>query len=836
MPTLDETLSQFSPDADVPTPQSTLARALEALRASGAGQSPANDVGLGLAGAHGGTDLQPRDTTYDTLANPPQPTLRPGFQADATPDPFAGQAGANRTGPDVRVPVDRIGVEHDTVSSPSADLSSDTAGYTPPAPEQPDPYALGPAAKTVDQATAQEDTALGRVGAAYQKAQDAKMAALTARDTALADNADRQAQMELEAQAKHEKARAAAEAQADLDNAKWMDDLQAKAKEEPLPGRWWHDQGHLGQALWALGLVFSSAHAAITPGAKNAALDMVRQNIQNDMDEQRARIGREEAVLKLKGSMLEKNQARTMADLNDDHSARMTRIMSLKRAWDARASVPGDLDAQAAKAESELFFAQNLMLPTVHQRRGELVQAREAQLNRNFQAGQQARAQAFQDKQRQAQEAFQKQMEDIQFEHKKALAPVSISGGYSLGPTGRPVDKEGRPLYQTIQRGTGLVLTDGKGNLVASPVPGSQPGDLSFRADKEDQFKAANAAVDDANLRFRNLTRLRDLMQDQSFVTGIASGSTDPEFESLLAALGPENAKKHDTRVTDLDAAKGLQEAIGFNPDGKIADRVKFFSQRDKIVALVQSQLDRMPKEVTAKLREFNDAEVNGQNTELVWEPPDMSAPKVKQKTSIDFLPKDFQPPTADTPVKGEDDYLKRKNTETEDPGQRGYLLKPHDDSAVSEVINGAENRSPSTVYAKAAEVLDRLNEKRKGLVEKTDPQYMAKQADGSYHSLSPEDRQKAQDALERVDNTIDYVDRVSQDEIRRQAKQVDAFKKRAEYLRSLYDVSEESLRTMAKQDFHLNDAEDEVGPIVQGAMKIKPLDIHPMGYPGGPK
>lgn len=147
------------------------------------------------------------------------------------------------------------------------------------------------------------------------------------------------------------KARMANEAAADLETKQWMQDLDKKSKEEPNPHRWWDNTSSFGKAMWLASLAFSTMGQAKV-GGKNIAGEMMSSEIDADIARQKDSLTRQIDAMKLKGQEIDKTSARKLADLQDVHAARVTRLMSLQQAMVLRAGAPGSTDDKAAVANA----------------------------------------------------------------------------------------------------------------------------------------------------------------------------------------------------------------------------------------------------------------------------------------------------------------------------------------------------------------------------------------------------------------------------------------------------------------------------------------------------
>lgn len=547
----------------------------------------------------------------------PQPAVSP-FPADqlvTQSPPSLDQAfGGPAPGPS---PVDQLtghlgggmldaAVSRALAAAPQAAQQAPAQAPPPPAPQGPpamaepqDPYPgvaptpqpteQGPDLRTptsVEDATAQEQDQLRRAADAAARQREMELAAKADQSRRLADAQTQYADAMLQHQNDYKAERAAISARADAATATWMQNMQALATREPNPSRWWNNQGGLGRALWGLGMVFGAMHAGLTPGAHNEALAMVQREIDGDMGRQSDRMKQEFAVEKMRGEQEQAKYARDSQYALDDLSGKLARLQALGRAWETRATAPGDMDAAAAKQAGIAWIEEKKMeLAGKYRQTQEATAARLAE--EKFQARQQQLRlghdayQAKLDRQFRAEEAVKARqhemdMEDKQFGHKLALSPVEVGG--SAGPSARnPLGKDGKPLYEQLASrpdesgAPQVVLTDAAGNPV-------KDGAVLFGDAKK--FEGANATIQAADEHFAALVELRDALEDQSATQSAATmiaGVTDPRLNSAIIRLGKATARATDgSRPTDKDFSFAIQSSLGFDPNGDWLQRGKF--------------------------------------------------------------------------------------------------------------------------------------------------------------------------------------------------------------------------------------------------------------------
>lgn len=768
MATLDETLAAFYPSALTALPAADQSVFLPA-------EMP-DPVGAAIQ------TLQNVGATLPAGAPPPMPPPMPVGPAAPQPPPM---------------PIPGAGpapMQPDALSGVGPVPAAPAPGPAQPAPQFTPPQAPG----TLEQATQAQGAAVADVGQAAMSAEEAKMAAERARAarqaTAIEEAADLRTDLMQATQLQRQKN----EASADLETATWIQDLQDHAAREPNPGRWWQNQSRLGKALWAIGLLAGAAHKAQTPAAQNVALEMVRQEMAADMEEQRQRLSRQLNALKTSGQVMQERHTRMASDLKDDYAMGLGRIDALERAFLARAVVPGDLDAAAAREQVKLMFAQ-MKLPYVEQYRREKLDALNRAEDRRFQRGMQASQQAHARRMQEDEQAFTKERDLWQHQYRLAESPVSASVAYSPGGP-IPLGKDGLPVLSELQ-GQGLVLKgpDGK------PVGGH--GRVRVRPEK---LTEASEVVTKANKRYTAMTELLRLLEDN----GIGGkeffvGNLDPAIQKRINELGYEIAKEHDPRVTNQDFSKGVEQAMGFDPNGNWLARGKSWNAGDEVKQMLRDELNAMPKRVNNTFRNFNDAAINGQS-EIVWDPQLLAGDKVVEKTAREI--RGESPLTVDkAPVVGVKDYETKRAAER-DPARRGEELPPHDTGSIHAIIDTSNGMGPATVRAKAADVLDKLRAQEADLTEKLGSAAAVNVERGAPYeaeTVKPSTQDpRDMEQLTKVRNTIAIAEAVAKDAEKRAAAKVKDFEGAVKATQHKGFVDEAWIRARAKRAGIVDEAE----------------------------
>jgi hypothetical protein len=251
----------------------------------------------------------------------------------ASTGPFRGStpptnAGAPTNQPDYRSPKNPYGEDVPTTAPKFADVNNAQSG---------------------------ENAALQAKDASLRQATLDKFDADKARqDRVVQVNQDYVKQLN-EADLAHQRDRDLAHKAAAAETASWMKDMDKKAAEEPQSGRWWHNQSGFGQALWLLSMAFSTK-AAMTPGVKNVAVEMINQEIDNDINTQRETNKKQLEAIRNKGAKMTELQKQKLDDLQDDYTHKIGRINALQAANTVRANATDnkDLKAQYSAIDDEL--------------------------------------------------------------------------------------------------------------------------------------------------------------------------------------------------------------------------------------------------------------------------------------------------------------------------------------------------------------------------------------------------------------------------------------------------------------------------------------------------
>lgn len=652
----------FSQSPPQQSPMDVVGQALAALAASGMDVGPPQPSLYGT-GAHD-TDLQdpslpesPFHTApsqpsgqYDTAGKqihgrllPPGSVTITGQQVEPT------QAQANQR------------TRQDLLNDPSRPLQSDdVAGYE---------Y--------------REQSALGDAHAAQQRQAQAEVAAEQAAAERMALVHEQSAQDLETADALYQQRRAAIQHQTDVETAQWVQEYQTKATQEPNTDRWFESRTGVGKALWALGMVFGAVHAGLTPGAQNVALQMAMGEIQRDVQMQKDRIDREMGALRMKGTLMEKRQARNLTDASDDHSMLMGRLQSLKQAYLARAAAPGNEGLQAGLAAADAWFSQQ-ELTLAGSKREAAVRVREGQLDR----------------------AHQTYLAKLTDKRTRDISAAEIAKDYDLATLAASKDLEKAKLaakgdIQGVPSDLGAVMQ-------GSPLGPT----IQVHKESADKMRSVFAV---ANQRYDALAKVKKALEDGSFSSRMATG--DVELRAATRYLGYATAKDMDPggKLTDNDVKFATTMDFGYDPAGNLIEKSLFNLNLSDIKKHVDNEMRSMPEKVSNSASTYLDPNVVGEKARVLWSPQNLRVPEsVPQSATQVFQGAGLMtPPTAPT---SPEDFERRQVLENDPTGMfKGRQLPKYDTGKVAEFTTAAKGLQPEYVRKLAENTL-------KDLSDNTDP------------------------------------------------------------------------------------------------------------------
>lgn len=489
----------------------------------------------------------------------------------------------------------------------------------PPAPMDPyavpaDPYAApAPKAKPqgqpvksgdVNAATAEQNASLESATRRVENAELAKTDALSAHAQARAQIYEGHATAQGLMDQQYQQARASARKDAEAETAVWMRDLDKKVAEEPQPGRWFSNLSSFGKIMYVASLAFGALAQSKNANLKNIGLEMIIQEMNSDMAEQRDKLKRQVEVMKVKGEKIDRKLAERIADSRDDHTMMASRLAIIQQSAMERANAPGPADQKAAMAEAAQWAGQE-RLKIAGERANRAYVEREGQLNREAE-----NARAY---------LTDKRTRDIAAaEIQKDYDLARINAGVKLSA------KEDQRLKDSVvlnPDATGIRVVGPDGKPVATPLHAGG-GLVVSKGDVEKQARQDAAMAQD---RYSLLRRVSDELSKDEDITVLLR--RNPQLVSDLQKLGYQQARENDPRgiVTDKDLISGMESALGgdlSSLSGRIAAGT-FSAGQGKLKEVVDKAIRDMPAKVSNKLGALIDAAVPGYegNVRVDWTP-----------------------------------------------------------------------------------------------------------------------------------------------------------------------------------------------------------------------
>jgi hypothetical protein len=728
-----------------PSPLDAVSAALEALAASGAQVGPVQPSLYG-------TGYQDTDLIDPTIPEEPVhlPPGRPSAQFDTTGNQIHGYTlpeGAVTIRSQQPVPSQaqaNARIRQETLDDPSAPLAPDDMG--------------GHAYR--------EQLALENARLAKQREVMLQMQAQQQEAMELAE-VHKQHAFDLEtANSLYQQSRQAAYAEADAESNAWLVQYQQKAMEEPNPGRWWDNLTGFGKAMWALSLVFGGAHAAITPGGQNVALDMLRHEIERDVAIQKERLNKELEGLRMKGQLAEKRNARNLTDLADDHTMYLGRLEALKTAYVARVAAPGAASMQAGLAAADAWFA-GVEAELAGKKYQTAVQIKESQLSRAHAAHL-----------AQLSRNLQWNMQSREIEKDYDLAALNKAAAAEQAKLAAMKDVEGVPLRlgaKMVNSPLGQVIQVGKENAVKM-----------------------RGVFDTANRRYEALRKVKAALADGTFADRMVMG--DPELISASRYLGYTTGKELDPqgRLSDQDVKYATAIDLGFDPGGGPWDRAKFEVKRKSIEKMLDAEMQAMPKKVSMQAETYLNPNLVGDEAKVVWSPQQLYVPEQPTPNVTESLSAAGIPTNAPVP-KTVQEFERARAMEEADPMFRNRALPEYDKAAVNEFAAAVQGVSPKMIRQLADTTAKKLN---------TNTDHWAGE-------VSPSDQ-----------TTKLAIESVALKAIKDSEKRVKELNEAAhnfgvvQGLRNFPKPTREEIIEMARKDVGLTEAPEEIEEAVQRALK----------------
>jgi hypothetical protein len=469
--------------------------------------------------------------------------------------------------------------------------------------------------------------------------------------------------------ASHQRARQAVHAQADAESNAWLEQYMQAAQKEPNPGRWWDNQSGLGKALWGLGMVFSAAHVALTPGAQNVALNMVMDNINKDVAEQKARLDREIGALKLKGQVMTDRQRRNLTDLTDDHTMALGRLAAVHQALRTRAATPGNEQLAAGLAAADTWFQDQYA-----RLKGERVTQQIMRSENQLQRGHAMAVAKMTDK------------------RERDITAANIAARYDLARL-----EAGAALAK--QKGDAMKDVEGVSPDLGAVMTGSQLGS-TVQVHKDNAVKMREV-FSVANRRYDNLVMVSAALKDGSFTERMVTG--DPELMSAARELGYTTAKEMDPsgKLSDSDVKFATAIDLGFDPGGTAWDKVRFANNVPEIQKMVERELRSLPDAVSNNAGMYLNPNLVGDTARVVWTPKSMTRPELTPPNATEAMGG-----ISVSPPKDSADFKARVAKEASDPMYRGRELPAYDRHAVENLAQATAGLGPTQIRQMAEKAL----------------------------------------------------------------------------------------------------------------------------------
>lgn len=498
----------------------------------------------------------------------------------------------------------------------------------------------------------------------------------------------------------YQRARDKARADANTETAVWMRDLDKKVAEEPVPGRWWHNQTSFGKVMYLMSLAFGAFAQAKNPQLKNIALEMITKETEADMTEQRDKLKRQVEVAKIKGQVIDQKLQARLADSHDDHTMLVSRLAMVQQAALERANAPGAADQKAAMAEAAQWAGQQRLV-IAGERANRSYAEREGQLNRDAENG---RAMLTDKRDRDISAATIQKDYDL----------ARIAANVKLSAKDDPRLKDSVVLNPET---TGIRVVDESGKPVATPL--HQFGGLVVsKGDVEKQARQDSKMAQD---HFALLKRVStELGKDEDLTTLLRR---NPQLISDLQKLGYQQARENDPRgiVTDKDLVSGMESALGGDLSsltGRVASAT-FSAGQEKLKKVVDKALRDLPARVGNNLGSLIDAAVPGYEgkVRVDWtpKPVEISEPGSQSTQEIDASYGIKQPITPPQTVGDLEtaQALEKKGVKSLPPYKTG------NEDKVLKALEDFKGAMPSTIITRAGKVeaqFDEAGDKRASL------------------------------------------------------------------------------------------------------------------------
>jgi hypothetical protein len=293
-------------------------------------------------------------------------------------------------------------------------------------------------------------------------------------------------------------------------------------------------------------------------------------------------------------------------------------------------------------------------------------------------------------------------------------------------------------------------------------------------------------------------------------------GVYNPKLNSMIQEYGYAIAQLQNERVTDKDFSSGVQQGMGFDPNGKWLDRGKFATSTGEVIKMLDETIAKHHVKVEAGLQQYNDASVNGKDTKILYKPanlkgldapPEETAADVRGDGRITAATSGPEAKRAVAPVKSAADYDKRLK-DGADP--EFATLPDHDKDVITSFRAASAGRGPDAVTAKANAALTAIKAKAEALAAEIEAADAAA-ADPWGKSPGVRDDAKLQRAgqeLARLKETEAILRPIAEDASKRAAKTIDRLKDFAKVSRTWqgFDTSREAVIEHARKNLGIRD------------------------------
>lgn len=475
------------------------------------------------------------------------------------------------------------------------------------------------------------------------------------------------------AQIDYQHQRAMAEASANQETQAWLQKYETMAAQEPNPHRWWDNESGLGKAVWLLGLAFSSAHAAITPGARDVALDMIQREIDQDVQLQKDRLQRSLAAMGTEGKLMQQRHQQNLTDLTDDHTMTLGRLQALHQTMLDKAAVPGDAQAAATMAQANTWLA-GKVADTANARAAQTFRAKEAEANRTLQMN----------------------IAKLTDARERAIAAghdvTELAGGtIRAGVATAAAQAKGQGDQVRISPAAGFVVMDDK---TGKPLNGDG-GLYVDKSMKPDQLATAEAG---ANQKLADLQKARDALANAS--TAQLMAGAVPELNAAMADLKLQESGGHLSHnsmgLINLYGQKIAGMSTGQGMGFKDNTEAALF--RDQMLKVLDEGIHNHVAEVQNQFAPYLP-----KGAHLIYDPHSVEAPATPKPTAADQLAEtgNYQPAqvydTASFRAAKAGDHPLKYDTEAEQQAQAAF--KGKSPATIDELVSHWTDPYDTTTY-----------------------------------------------------------------------------------------------------------------------------------------